>query len=103
MHMAVTCTQGHYLSSSLFLYQVLSPLAKNLFHRAISESGVAIFPGLFSKNPKPVSEVGLKLENSFKPLFLYPESWLLGDQSDILNLSMTWECLSKMFNFTEPK
>ncbi|KAM6177420.1 carboxylesterase 1D-like [Erethizon dorsatum] len=34
---------------------VLSPLAKNLFHRAISESGVALTPGLFSKNIKTLS------------------------------------------------
>ncbi|KAJ1072844.1 hypothetical protein K5549_012070 [Capra hircus] len=32
--------------------KVLSPLAKNLFHRAISESGVAIFPGLVKKDSK---------------------------------------------------
>ncbi|KAM9756760.1 liver carboxylesterase-like isoform 4-T4 [Dama dama] len=31
---------------------VLSPLAKNLFHRAISESGVALLPGLVKKDSK---------------------------------------------------
>uniref|UniRef100_A0A452G5X3 Carboxylic ester hydrolase n=1 Tax=Capra hircus TaxID=9925 RepID=A0A452G5X3_CAPHI len=31
---------------------VLSPLAKNLFHRAISESGVALIPGLVKKDSK---------------------------------------------------
>ncbi|XP_040109948.1 liver carboxylesterase 1 isoform X2 [Oryx dammah] len=31
---------------------VLSPLAKNLFHRAISESGVAILPGMVKKDSK---------------------------------------------------
>ncbi|OBS70051.1 hypothetical protein A6R68_01409, partial [Neotoma lepida] len=35
---------------------VLSPLAKNLFHRAISESGVALTPGMVSKEVKPVAE-----------------------------------------------
>ncbi|XP_004583920.3 liver carboxylesterase 1-like [Ochotona princeps] len=35
---------------------VLSPLAKNLFHQAISESGVALTPGLFRKDVKPLAE-----------------------------------------------
>ncbi|KAL6084904.1 hypothetical protein STEG23_036274 [Scotinomys teguina] len=35
---------------------VLSPLAKNLFHRAISESGVALTPGLVREDVKPVAE-----------------------------------------------
>nr|XP_020032332.1 carboxylesterase 1E-like isoform X1 [Castor canadensis] len=35
---------------------VLSPLAKNLFHRAISESGVALTPVLFGKNVRPLAE-----------------------------------------------
>ncbi|XP_069918650.1 liver carboxylesterase 1-like [Oryctolagus cuniculus] len=35
---------------------VLSPLVKNLFHRAISESGVALSPGLFRKDVKPLAE-----------------------------------------------
>ncbi|XP_062032000.1 liver carboxylesterase 1-like [Lepus europaeus] len=35
---------------------VLSPLAKNLFHRAISESGVALIPCLFKKDAKPLAE-----------------------------------------------
>ncbi|XP_047384589.1 liver carboxylesterase 1-like isoform X2 [Sciurus carolinensis] len=35
---------------------VLSPLAKNLFHRAISESGVALTPGLLRKDNKLVAE-----------------------------------------------
>ncbi|XP_036043562.1 liver carboxylesterase 1-like [Onychomys torridus] len=35
---------------------VLSPLAKNLFHRAISESGVALTPGMVRKDVKPVAE-----------------------------------------------
>ncbi|XP_013371676.1 PREDICTED: liver carboxylesterase 1 isoform X2 [Chinchilla lanigera] len=35
---------------------VLSPLAKNLFHRAISQSGVVFTAGLFSKDVKPVAE-----------------------------------------------
>ncbi|XP_040838057.1 liver carboxylesterase 1 [Ochotona curzoniae] len=35
---------------------VVSPLAKNLFHRAISESGVALISCLFKKDIKPVAE-----------------------------------------------
>ncbi|KAL1784716.1 liver carboxylesterase 1 [Sigmodon hispidus] len=35
---------------------VLSPLAKNLFHRAISESGVALTTGMVRKDVKPVAE-----------------------------------------------
>ncbi|KAM9301961.1 fatty acyl-CoA hydrolase precursor, medium chain-like [Gastrophryne carolinensis] len=34
---------------------VLSPLAKGLFHRAISESGVAILPGLMAQSPEEVA------------------------------------------------
>ncbi|XP_052022416.1 carboxylesterase 1F [Apodemus sylvaticus] len=35
---------------------VLSPLSKNLYHRAISESGVALTPGLYTKDVRPVAE-----------------------------------------------
>ncbi|XP_005388384.1 PREDICTED: liver carboxylesterase 1-like isoform X2 [Chinchilla lanigera] len=35
---------------------VLSPMAKNLFHRAISESGVALTAALFKKDIKPLAE-----------------------------------------------
>uniref|UniRef100_A0A8C2V0A7 Carboxylic ester hydrolase n=1 Tax=Chinchilla lanigera TaxID=34839 RepID=A0A8C2V0A7_CHILA len=35
---------------------VLSPLAKNLFHRAISQSGVILTPGLLSKDVKPLAK-----------------------------------------------
>ncbi|XP_057609212.1 carboxylesterase 1F-like isoform X1 [Chionomys nivalis] len=35
---------------------VLSPLAKNLFHRAISESGVIITPGLFTTDVRTITE-----------------------------------------------
>lgn len=35
---------------------VLSPLAKNLFHKAISESGVALTAGLVKKNTRPLAE-----------------------------------------------
>uniref|UniRef100_A0A8D2E0Q9 Carboxylic ester hydrolase n=1 Tax=Sciurus vulgaris TaxID=55149 RepID=A0A8D2E0Q9_SCIVU len=35
---------------------VLSPLAKNLFHRAISESGVVLTPCLFRKDTRPGAE-----------------------------------------------
>ncbi|XP_057609661.1 carboxylesterase 1D-like [Chionomys nivalis] len=36
---------------------VLSPLAKNLFHRAISQSGVVLIAALFTENVKPVAEL----------------------------------------------
>ncbi|XP_051047186.1 carboxylesterase 1C-like [Phodopus roborovskii] len=36
---------------------VLSPLAKNLFHRAISESGVVVSTGLVKKNTQSVTEL----------------------------------------------
>ncbi|XP_003511205.2 carboxylesterase 1F [Cricetulus griseus] len=35
---------------------MFSPLAKNLFHRAISESGVILVPGLFTKDSRIVTE-----------------------------------------------
>lgn len=38
--------------------QVLSPLAKNLFHRAISESGVVLTTNLDKKNTQAVAQVG---------------------------------------------
>ncbi|XP_006984116.1 carboxylesterase 1D isoform X2 [Peromyscus maniculatus bairdii] len=36
---------------------VLSPLAKNLFHRAISESGVSLTGALIAKDVKPIAEL----------------------------------------------
>ncbi|XP_028908040.1 carboxylesterase 3 isoform X2 [Ornithorhynchus anatinus] len=36
---------------------VLSPLSKGLFHRAISQSGVSIFPGLVTAHPEPVANI----------------------------------------------
>uniref|UniRef100_A0A8C2MK38 Carboxylic ester hydrolase n=1 Tax=Cricetulus griseus TaxID=10029 RepID=A0A8C2MK38_CRIGR len=44
---------------------VLSPLAKNLFHRAISESGVALTAGLVKKNTRPLAEVNSMLGSSW--------------------------------------
>ncbi|OBS81771.1 hypothetical protein A6R68_24239, partial [Neotoma lepida] len=41
---------------NLCLVLVLSPLAKNLFHRAISESGVVFTSGLFMKNTTSLTE-----------------------------------------------
>ncbi|GAB1293472.1 Carboxylesterase 1F [Apodemus speciosus] len=35
---------------------VLSPLSKNLYHRAISESGVALTAGMYTKDVRPVAE-----------------------------------------------
>ncbi|OBS83542.1 hypothetical protein A6R68_22468, partial [Neotoma lepida] len=35
---------------------VLSPLAKNLFHRAISQSSVVFNPCLYGKDPRPVAK-----------------------------------------------
>lgn len=42
--------------------QVLSPLAKNLFHRAISESGVALTSVLVKKDMKAAAKVSLTLD-----------------------------------------
>lgn len=50
--------------------QVLSPLAKNLFHRAISESGVALIPGLVKKDSKAEAKVGLTLGCPYSPVLL---------------------------------
>ncbi|XP_061450123.1 fatty acyl-CoA hydrolase precursor, medium chain-like isoform X2 [Rhineura floridana] len=36
--------------------QILSPLSKGLFHRAISESGVAQLPGLFISHPEVIAQ-----------------------------------------------
>ncbi|XP_043382213.1 fatty acyl-CoA hydrolase precursor, medium chain isoform X1 [Chelonia mydas] len=36
---------------------VLSPLAKGLFHKAISESGVALFPAVFSSHPEVTAKI----------------------------------------------
>ena len=51
----------HKLPFSTRSFQVLSPLAKNLFHRAISESGVALTSALVKKDSKAAAEVGLTL------------------------------------------
>ncbi|XP_030891694.1 liver carboxylesterase 1 [Leptonychotes weddellii] len=46
----------HKLSSCPLPCQVLSPLAKNLFHRAISESGVALTAVLVKKDMKDTAQ-----------------------------------------------
>ena len=51
----------HKLPFSTRSFQVLSPLAKNLFHRAISESGVALTSALVKKDSKAAAQVGLTL------------------------------------------
>ncbi|KAL6085358.1 hypothetical protein STEG23_000019, partial [Scotinomys teguina] len=40
---------------------VCSPLAKNLFHRAISESGVVFFPSLFTTDARTITELMQKV------------------------------------------
>lgn len=52
-----TISLEHKLFSSL-PSQVLSPLTKNLFQRAISESGVALTPCLFRETTRRAAEVG---------------------------------------------
>uniref|UniRef100_A0A8C0WY75 Carboxylesterase type B domain-containing protein n=1 Tax=Castor canadensis TaxID=51338 RepID=A0A8C0WY75_CASCN len=47
--------ESHQFSSPIPC-QVLSPLAKNLFHRTISENGVVLTPSLFGKNVRPLAE-----------------------------------------------
>ncbi|KAL4691247.1 hypothetical protein H8959_014208 [Pygathrix nigripes] len=58
---------------------VLSPLAKNLFHRAISESGVALTAALVKKGDvKPLAEVGLPLDtHPLGSVLLNPQGSLL--------------------------
>ncbi|KAK7806263.1 hypothetical protein U0070_023878, partial [Myodes glareolus] len=46
-----------YKVSSPFFYEVLSPLAKNLFHGATSKSEVALTAGLFKKNARSLAEL----------------------------------------------
>ncbi|XP_033896233.2 carboxylesterase 5A-like [Acipenser ruthenus] len=36
---------------------ILSPLSSSLFHKAISESGVATLPGLITSNPQPITKM----------------------------------------------
>ena len=56
-------TSEHELSSPPFCLQIFSPLSKNLFHRAISESGVALTPALVNEGDiKPLAEVSLPLD-----------------------------------------
>ena len=50
-----------YKVSSPFFYEVLSPLAKNLFHGATSKSEVALTAGLFKKNARSLAEVNSML------------------------------------------
>ncbi|XP_044540159.1 liver carboxylesterase 1-like, partial [Gracilinanus agilis] len=41
---------------NLLFFQILSPLTKNLFHRAIFQSGVVLQSSLFTSNVKPITE-----------------------------------------------
>jgi carboxylesterase 1 len=47
-------------------------LAKNLFHRAISESGVALTAPLIKKDVKPIAEVSLTLVGFGTPFHCSP-------------------------------
>lgn len=47
--------------SPVFSLQILSPMAKGLFHRAIIESGVAIIPYLKAPDYKRNDDVGILL------------------------------------------
>lgn len=64
----------HQLFSTPLPCQVLSPLAKNLFQRAISEIGEALTPGMVRKDIRPVADVGLILDNSGTLSFALLES-----------------------------
>jgi hypothetical protein len=76
--------------------QVLSPLAKNLFHRTISENGVVLTPSLFGKNVRPLAEVSLiwMALVSF-PMFSWnPQgSFLLWDSAEMLKESLLFRHL----------
>lgn len=50
----ITCA-----GSPVFSLQILSPLAQDLFHKAIMESGVAILPYLKAPEEKRNEDVGI--------------------------------------------
>lgn len=45
--------------SPVFSFQILSPMAKGLFHKAIMESGVAIIPFLRAPDDERDEDVGI--------------------------------------------
>lgn len=57
-----------FAGSPVFSFQIVSPLAKGLFHKAIMESGVAIIPYLKASDDERNEDVGILLT----PLQLLP-------------------------------
>lgn len=54
-----------HLSHRSFILKMLSPLASGLFHRAIAESGTAVWPGLETANPLLSAQVSLFSYSSY--------------------------------------
>lgn len=54
----------------MFSLQILSPMAKGLFHRAIMESGVAIIPYLKAPDYERNEDVGILLTLLQLPLLV---------------------------------
>lgn len=50
-----------FAGSPVFSFQILSPLANGLFHKAIMESGVAIIPYLKAPDDERNEDVGILL------------------------------------------
>ncbi|KAH0619403.1 hypothetical protein JD844_000015 [Phrynosoma platyrhinos] len=74
--------------------QILSPLSKGLFHRAISESGVVSLPGFFTSHPedivqKVVNLSGCEASNSEAVMLCLRSK--TEEELDILNAKVTQE------------
>ena len=61
--------------SPVFSLQILSPMAKGLFHRAIMESGVAIIPYLKAPDYERNDDVGILLTLLQLPLLGQERMW----------------------------
>ena len=56
--------------------QVLSPLAKNLFHRAISQSSVVLNPCLYGRDARCLAKVCVTLDISCAPSSAHQEAYV---------------------------
>jgi hypothetical protein len=66
----------------VFSFQILSPMAKGLFHKAIMESGVAIIPYLRNLDDKLSEDVGILLAP------LLSQEWMWSEAYRLLSLHM---------------
>lgn len=70
---------------------MLSPLAKNLFHRAISQSSVALNPCLYGRDARPLAKVCVTLDSPCAPSSAHQEaqvSFLLWNAAQVLQGSL---------------